>query len=388
MKAALLCLWLSCIIRSDFTSDDLHASFWANYNGFNKNPATAFTWYKKHLCKKNLPGYMYRGLLHLFKHTNNFKQIISLMPIVEDTFVNDIDIQMIFIYALQQTNAHDEADTRLITLASKIKDNQEITFHTAHTYLKRKEPENALSTVNDYLTHAGGRLNNFIFYFLKAQIYIMLDKKTEAIAEIKKSLKIHPSFDKGWLLYGLLHEQIGKIPKAIKGYQSFLKTSTKPIPHMQEHLLRLLFKKKLLELKTQKSSFNLACFEQALMLFKEHKYRQALEKIDESLIKQPHDTDNKALQKYISEAMSLADLTLEKASLPISAPFYISQSYLNSEDTHFITTESLNKYPLSHFHHIDTQALMCYKNNCDANAPTIFDTTLLYRPHEACVSKQ
>ena len=225
MKAVFICMWLSCSLYSNFATDDLHASFWANYNGFGRNPQIAFEWYKKHLCQRNLPGYMYRGLLHLFKQTNNVKQIIALMPIVEEAFADDIEIQMLFVHALQQTGALDAADERLISLASKIKDNQELAFHTAQTYLRRKEPENALLTINDYLAHASGRLNNFIFYFLKAQIYVMLDQKTEALAELQKSLDIHPSFDKGWLLYGLLQEQTGKVSKAIKGYRTFLEVS-------------------------------------------------------------------------------------------------------------------------------------------------------------------
>ena len=311
MKAVLMCIWLSCCLSGNFVPDDLHASFWANYNGFGKKPTVAFEWYKKHLCQRNLPGYMYRGLLHLFKQTNNLNQIIALMPLVEDAFADDIEIQLLFIHALQQTGAEDEADTRVITLSSKIKDNQELAFHAAQTYLRRKEPENALMTVDDYLSHASGRLNNFIFYFLKAQIYIMLDKKDLALAELQKSLDIHPSFDKGWLLFGLLQEQTGKIKKAIKGYRTFLEVSEKPIPHIQEHLLRLLFKQKLLEAQTKKSAVNMSCFEQALLLFQENKYRQALEKINESLVTEPRDKDGKILKTHILNAMDQAGQALE-----------------------------------------------------------------------------
>lgn len=304
MKAVLISLWLSCSLYSDFATDDLHASFWANYNGFGKKPAAAFEWYKKYLGQRNLPGYMYRGLLHLFKQTNNLQQIIALMPLVEDAFVDDIEIQMLFVHALQQTGAQNAADTRIITLSSKIKDNQELAFHAAQTYLRRKEPENALLTINDYLSHASGHLNNFIFHFLKAQIYVMLDKKDEALSELQKTLAIHPSFDKGWLLFALLQEQTGKIKKAIKGYRTFLGISEQPIPHIQEHLLRLIFKQKLFEAQAQKSAFNTSSFDQALSLFKENKYRQALEKIDESIADEPITDESVADESIIKESFS------------------------------------------------------------------------------------
>lgn len=242
MIALLLCLTLN--VLGEFSSDDLHASFWANYTGFGQKHAQAFAWYKKYLCKQNTPGYMYRGLLHLFKQTNNLKQIIALMPLVEQAFEHDVEMQMIFIHALQETGNELGCEERIIKLASKIKDNQELSFLAAQTFIKRKEPENALSTINDYLLHAGNRLNNFIFHFLKAQIYISLGKTSDALGELQKSLELHPTFDKGWLLYGLLQEQSGNLKKAIKGYKQFLETTDQPIPHIHEHLLRLLLKQK------------------------------------------------------------------------------------------------------------------------------------------------
>jgi hypothetical protein len=67
----------------------------------------------------------------------------------------------------------------------------------------------------------------------------MLDKKIEALAELQRSLDIHPTFDKGWLLYGLLQEQLGSFKKAIKGYMYYLNLSQVSAPHIQDHILRL-----------------------------------------------------------------------------------------------------------------------------------------------------
>ena len=311
MKAILIGILLCHAAYGDFSSDDLHASFWANYSGYNKDFGTAFAWYKKYLCRQNLPGYMYRGLLHLFKQTNNTKQIISLMPLIEKDFEDDIEIQMIFVDALQQTGKEEDADTRICALISKIPDNQELTFHAAQTFIRHKEPENALKTIDDYLSHASGRLNNFIFYFLKAQIYVMLNKKNEALTELQQALDIHPAFDKGWLLFALLQEQTGAIKKAIKGYRNFLEVSNKPIPHVQEHLLRLLFKQKLLEAQAKNVSVNMSYFEQALLLFRENKYSQALEKINKSLSEEPRNKDGKILKTHILNALDKPDQALD-----------------------------------------------------------------------------
>lgn len=55
----------------------------------------------------------------------------------------------------------------------------------------------------------------------------------------------------------------------------------------------------------------MSCFEQALMLFKDNKYRQALEKINESVEKEPRDKDSKILKTHILNAMDQASQALE-----------------------------------------------------------------------------
>lgn len=336
-------LLMSNIIHTDFKVDDLHCSFWANYNGFNQKPTIAFGWYKKFLCKNNLPGYMYRGLLHLFQQTNNVQQIISLMPHIEESFKDDTEIQLLFIKSLQQAGLQTTADERIIKLLETQKDNQELAFHAAQVYLRRKEPENALQTINDYLAHAPERLNNFIFYFLKAQIYMLMDNKQEAIIQLQKSLDIHPSFDKGWLMFGMLHEQLGKMQQAIKGYTTFLEVSESPLPHIQEHLLRLMFKQKIAEAQGQKTSINLSCFEQALLLFKQKKYRQALEKIDDCLLKEPRDNDGKVLKAQILNAMQQTEQALNQCCHWISSD---AHNGLWLELAHLIATQEHKEHYL------------------------------------------
>lgn len=322
--------------RSNIKIDDLHSSFWANYNGFGNNPKTAFQWFKKYLSKRNLPGYMYKGLLHLFKKTNNISQIISLMPAIEDAFADDTEMQLLFVQSLQQAGLQNTADERVIRLLEKAKDNQEIAFHAAQVYLRRKEPENALKTIDDYLVNAPGRLNNFVFYFLKAQIFMLMDKKEEALAQLQKSLDIHPSFDKGWLMFGLLQEQMGRIKKAIKGYTTFLEISDSPIAYIQEHLLRLMFKQKIAEAQSEHVTINLSCFEEALLLFKKKKYRKALSKIDDCLEKEPRDKDSKVLKVQILNAMHKTKEAIEQVCSWIKADPHNS---LWLELAHLIATQ-------------------------------------------------
>lgn len=280
-----LMLMLACICiaqwNNPFSTNDLHYSFWADYNQFNNRPQVAMTWYNKALSKKDVPGYRYKGLLHLFKRTNNVDKIISFIPSLEKSCCNDTEIQLLFAQSLQEAGQHAAADQKFLSLLHRAKDNQRIAFQAAQIFMKRKEPENALLTIKDYLAHTQGNPNNFIFHFLAAQAYLSLDKKKEAIEQLAQSVSLNPSFDKGWLLYALLNEQTGQIARAVEGYTNYLQETDEPSAQIQEHLLRLAFKQKLQVMNLQQIQLNKKYLDKLLVYFKERKYKEALKMINE-----------------------------------------------------------------------------------------------------------
>lgn len=251
-------LMLACICvaqwNSPFSINDLHYSFWGDYNQFNNRPQVAMTWYNKALKTKDAPGYRYKGLLHLFKRTNNIDKIISFMPSLEKACCNDTEIQLLFAQSLQEAGQQVAADQKYLSLLHKAKDNQQVAFQAAQIFMKRKEPENAILTIKDYIAHKQGNPNNFIFHFLAAQAYLTLDKKKEAIEQLAQSVALNPSFDKGWLLYALLNEQTGQLAKAVEGYTNYLQETDEPSAQIQEHLLRLASKQKLQEINSHSDS--------------------------------------------------------------------------------------------------------------------------------------
>ncbi len=312
-----------------FTARDLHRSWWADYNQFSKKPDVARQWYQKFLPDQQQPGYRYKGLLHLLQQTNDNHQIVMLMDAIEPSFKDDIETQLLFAQALQQTGNQQAADQKFLRLLDKAKDNQQVAFQAAQIFLRRKEPENALQTIKDYLSTAPGNPSNFIFYFLAAQIHLWMDNKQDALNSIQKSLDLQPSFDKGWLMFSLLNEQLEQLPEAIKGYTTFLEVSSSPSPEIQEHLLRLAFKQKLLEAQKQDLKVDMSCLDQALTFFKAHKYKEALRAIDNCLIPQ-----------------------------------------LKNSNAELLKTQTLYEYLHNPF--IDTQALMCYKQHSYKEASNSF----------------
>ena len=305
MNKSLLIISLGFIwsIAHGVSADMLHSSFWADYHLFGKKPQIAFEWYKKLLEGKKPPAYMYRGLVQLLSQSDNAKQIVLLMPSLEAAFKDDIEMQLIFARALQQTGHHKAADEKMLQLLTKAPGDPQVVFNTVQVYLRNKEFQKALAALSTFIDQTHNRMNNHIFHFLKAQIYLSMDKKPEALAETEKSLELYPTFEKGWLLYALLHEQLGALKKAIKGYTSYLEL-TGGSPEIQEHLLRLSLKQRILDTNAKEVYVSQSHLEQAMVLFKQKKFKEALDEVDKAISKDPHDTDAKLFKIQVLNSIA------------------------------------------------------------------------------------
>ena len=266
----------SITARTIVNADKLHQNWIGAYMEYKGDLNQALQWYKKLIEEPETPGFMYKGILHLLGHTQTYKPIIQLMPKVEASFKDDIEIQLLFAQALQKAGYQTAADERIIKLFEKNKQNAEVALITAQTYVRRKELENATQTIEQHLSHAPGNMNNFVFYFLLAQIKLMLNNKPEAIALIQKSLDLNAQFDKGWLLYAMLNEQEKDIAKAIEGYATYLEITITPEPQLEKHLLQLLMQQNLLMHPQGILVGNSTRMQEMLALFKEHKYKKAI----------------------------------------------------------------------------------------------------------------
>lgn len=279
-------------------STDLHRAFWADYNQFNHNYATAYSWYQKLLQKPDTANYMYKGLIHLFAQTKQYPQILALINTLDDAFAHDVDIQLLFAQTLQYAGNQAAANQKIVKLSSMVKDNQQIAFNAAQIYFRAKEPENALLTIQDYISSQSGNPNNFIFHFLAAQIYLSLNKKELALKQISSCIALQPQFDKAWLMLALLHEKLNNIPKAIEAYQTYMQVSKTTPDHIKQHILAL-----------KNSPFDVID-----IMLQQHNYTQALELINHHLHTHPDDT--RALLSKITtlNALQLSDEVFELAA--------------------------------------------------------------------------
>jgi len=307
MKKVLLllscCLLQHTLCADSKTAQNIHRYIWANYNQFGGKVAAAQQWYNK-LLTSHASVYMYKGYVTLLFQTGQFQKIVQLIPQLDTTFSDDPKVQLMFALALAKTNNQHAANERLIKINDQFKSNQEIAFYTANVYLSRKEPKNALIVIDNLLNSSARKPTNFIFHFLKSQIYVQINNKPKALESVKRSLDMQPKFDKGWLLYALLKEEIGNLDDAINGYTTFLELTGGSNKQVAKHLLGLVIKQKVLQQGNKPLIMSASCFEKALMLYEQKEYSQALKQIDACLKEKPNDTDSKLLKIQILSSMN------------------------------------------------------------------------------------
>lgn len=314
---AILYLLLSTGYAAASSTETLHHYLWANYNHFAGNISHAQDWYVK-LFSTNNSVYTYKGYLNFLADTKQFKYIVDLIPTLQNKFNNDPDIQLIFANALEKTNHNDQADNHIIMLSQTFKAHPEITLRAAQTYIKRKELENALLTINTFLNNSPRKPNNFVFYFLKTQIYMQLSQFTQALENIQKCLEMHPHFDKGWLLCASLYEKEGKIKEALSGYATFLEIAGGN-KEIEQHLFTLMLKYKSMEDNNHILLSHTITIDNALILFKQHRYPQALAHINSCISQQPTNDECKLLKIQILSAMKDFKQTAETITTWINA---------------------------------------------------------------------
>ena len=224
------------------------------------------------------------------------------MPSLNKKFAQDPDVQLIFVQALKKTNQTKKADDLIITLSQSFKTHAEIALFAAQTYILRQEPENALLTIDAFLNSTPRRPNNFMFHFLQTHIYVQLNQFSLALESIQKCLEMHPHFDKGWLLCASLYEKQGKIKEALSGYATFLELSGGN-SHIEQHLVSLMLKYKTIEDNKQNLLSHKVSIDNALILFKQQKYAQALTHTNSCIAQQPNKDEYKLFKVQILAAM-------------------------------------------------------------------------------------
>lgn len=269
-----------CIFVTGIVNCPMHAAmnspsekyqlyFLAHYNQLEKNGDRAKRYYDSLLKNYNTP-YIYPGFLFHLAQTEQFETIVKLIPAVEANKKNDLQMDMIIINAFQALNKSNEAINRLTTLSKNHPENPEINFYAASMHAENNRFSDALETIDRYLKQSPNSSKNFIFYFLRAQIYSRIGNYQLATTNVKKCLELSPGFDQAWLLLGLINELSGNLEDAVNSYQSTLKLLG-PNPLLERQIMQL-------QVRRQQQAYQSGnqLFKEALEAYNAKEYQKAL----------------------------------------------------------------------------------------------------------------
>lgn len=310
MKHSFSSLFIITILTAASTAcvENYHTYTWANYLQFNKEFSKAQRFYEPILASKPLP-YVYKGYIHFLSDTNQWKKIVDLVNEYDAFFQNDLEVQTIFAHAFENMGNQTMYDERLVKLHDTFKHNMDLAIAAVQMYVRRKEPENALLVIDNYLEKSSEKANTFIFYFLKSQIFIQLNKRKEALESVHKSIELYPKFDKSWLMLAILEEQAGRMEQAAHGYMRFLEETNEPKESIKQHVSQLI---KQYNINPSTYTPKSSCHDQALKMQSEGKYQEALAVVEACLQKEPH---NQALRLSKIDLLALTKQVAKAAEL-------------------------------------------------------------------------
>lgn len=276
----------------------LHPYIMANFYQFGGNVPKAHAWYNR-LVHDAMPPYAYEGyieFLHTLGHNNH---IYALLPKVDSLFPYNPKIQLIFAQVLESAGKEEESYQRILSLATRLPANEEISYAAAQIFIKRHEPKNAIATIDTLLNGSPRKPNTFIFHYSKAVAQLSMSDAKGALETVKKSLELQPRFDRGWLLYSLIEEQLGNSSEALRGYATYQKLSGNN--DLVDRHVRNLKNYKNLRSKTRPTDQTMAEEIKALLELATH--RQAL-------LEQADFTHNGSLKEFLTSFAETCDAAI------------------------------------------------------------------------------
>jgi len=274
----------------------LHNYIWANYQQFSNRTQSAQQRYNLLFSQKNQSIYTRKGYLHFLNKTGQYNKILEHADLINTTFAHEAELHIILIHALQKNGQTAQAHQQLLTAYKACPLDGQIVLEMAQLYVNNKELDNALTTIDTFLNAATKKQNYFIFYFIKAQIYVQLQKNELALESIKECLAMHSGFDKGWLIRAMLEEQLGQLTEAMQGYTTFLELTGGTNKIIATHLIQLAVRQKTMQQNKQALETAADHFNKAMVFFDAKQYKQAMAHADMCLTSAPADINCRLLK--------------------------------------------------------------------------------------------
>jgi tetratricopeptide (TPR) repeat protein len=237
----------------------------------------------------------HEGLLRILFETQQYAEMVKIILRNEASFLKifnkNLEMQLIIAQAFLNTDQDAKAEILFLKLVEKYPDDEQVAYYTAVAHLKNKQFDKGNKFIEKCLNNKNLKSKHFLFHFLKSKLYLQNNNPQKALCEIEKSIKLFPSFDRGWLFKAMLLEQEGKIGDAINGYKRVLDLIGRDAS-VEQQLVQLLFSQQrfneALDLMERMKSDKPEHFcNIAFLNLKKGDYKIALHNINKALEKEP-----------------------------------------------------------------------------------------------------
>jgi tetratricopeptide (TPR) repeat protein len=282
----------------------------ANYFHTKGNAKKTMQIYKQ-IFKNKPPIFVFEGYFRFMFDIGHISKIVEIYqknePKFKKFFEKNLEFNMLIAQSLLTVNQDDKAEKIFVDLAKNFPDNDQVAYYFVVSLIKNNQFDKALAHLNECLKKPLFKSKYFLFYFLRSKIYMQLGKNNESMQDIEKSIELFPRFDKALLLKAMLHEQLGMLNEAIKGYQHFLNIVGRD-EMIEKQMIQLLFSQNrmpeaLQYMKKLKGNTPEYFFDLAMIEFNSRNYKNALKNINTSIQMSPTFTRAKLLKIEILLAL-------------------------------------------------------------------------------------
>jgi tetratricopeptide (TPR) repeat protein len=294
-KRIVLLLYVSCcFLQNDCTSAESFVRyFWAQYQSCKKEIKAADIWFTK-LFQHSVPFSTYEGYLR-FLYTQKRYDVIYAM---KDFILHNLSSNTSALLVLSDVLSLKKEDNVVLPFLYQVHEKQpnhpELTLKLVTHCIAGKEFEKALTLIDSFLNKTSRSPQLFLFYFLKAQVCVQLERIEEAIELANHVIEMFPYFDQAKIFLGMLYEQLGHTDQTCLIYTTYLQEQSNIVPMMQYMMMQALHNyQQLQNLLKQNSSLKEKLLLQAKNAYAEQKYPEAMRIISALL---PADPENKEIQ--------------------------------------------------------------------------------------------
>lgn len=200
--------------------------------------------------------------------------------------------------SLEHIQKNSEAGEWYAYLEKNYFNDADVLYHVIRSHIRAHRLTRALECAERFIRDTPQHHACAVFYYIQAQLHQIVGNNDAALLALQQCITASPTFEQGWFLWGVLHENMHNILEAQKGYTQFLTVagSDKTI------------EKKVMSLVLQeRHQAGTSWYDRAIQAFHAQEFQKALLLLSVAQQEQPHSNQCSVLQMQIFDILKRPD---------------------------------------------------------------------------------